>query len=239
MAGRSKNFDGLKSWVGEVLAHGTALGMPNLVFDGCHLLCHRSVVDIEAMLDALSSLAEDLGDEDWKFEFPDPGYNWKLRGTAIWRLVDGNYKVLSKAIAAERWEFIAAYALYRIRRAVQVLRQEPLGITGIRVAGEDAQQAVAAANRWLSLAQAESRRKDVEARERLRKGGKRGSKSKYRQEGLTVRHEQICQEAENLLVKNPALKRDGIALKLTEEHRGTPGWSRKTINNVLKKNLIA
>jgi len=237
MSQRVKNFNDLKLWVGRVPAHGWVLGVQDLIWDGCQLLCHRTVADVEAMQEAIALLIKRYGTADWEHDgLPSPGYNSKLRHTEIWRLVDEHYEALSKDVAAERWEFIAAYALLRIRYAIRTLREEPVGITARRVPGERAQRAVASANRWLGLAQAESRRKDVEARKRLIDGGKSGSKSKYRQEGVAARYEQIRQAAKSLWANNPALTRNSIALRLEAAHHGEPGWNRRTINEVLKKN---
>jgi len=235
MGREAKNFDELKRWVGKVPSPGDALDMSQLVFDGCHLMSHRTPADVEDMLDGICVLMEQCGADEQGWELPPPSYNWKLRGTFLWRLVDKNYAVLSKIVAAERWEFIAAVALWHIRSAVQALRKEPVGIMLRRAAGERAQQAFATANWWLGLARAESRWKDVHARSGLSNGGKSGSASKYRKEEVAARHRQIRQEADQLRAANSGIKNNSIALILERRHEEEPGWGRRAINYVLKK----
>lgn len=239
MVREAQNFDDLKLWLGKVPSHGDALGMSHLVFDGCLLMSHRTPAEVEDMLGGIDALAEQFGVDDRGWELPPAGYNWKLRGTPLWRFIDEHHVALSKIVAAERWEFIAAVALRYIRSAVKALRREPIGIMPRRAAGEPAQQAFATANWWLGLAQVESRRKAVHARRRLSDGGKSGSASKHRKEDVATRHKQICQEADQLRSANPSIKNNSIAVILKKRHKGEPGWGARAINYVLKEKSVA
>lgn len=233
---RGKNYRALLQWIGDVPPHGEALGLPSLVGQGARLLSGRTVAEIEAMLNAMNTLARDLSRIPLDDGLAPPGYNWELRGTKLWRFIDRNHAVLKKVVAAEPWEFVAAYALRRTRIAVQTLRQEPIGL-GLfpLVAGTQAQQAASNASQWLILAKAESQHKNVESGRKHRAGGIQGNVSKERKYGVNDRRQKIRQEADALLAKNSQLSRHAIALKLAEKHRGERGWSESTITLVLKQ----
>lgn len=232
---RSENYRALRRWMGNVPSHGEALGLPRLVEQGGRLLSGRMVAEIEAMLNAMNALGETDGATHLDEGLAPPGYNWELRSTKLWRFIGKNHAALKKVIAAEPWEFVAAYALHRIRIAVRTLRQEPIGLGLLPlVAGTQAQQAASTASQWLILAKAESQRKNVESGRKHRAGGIKGNVSKERKYGVSDRRQKIRQEAEALLAKNPQLSRHAIALKLAQKHRRERGWSESTITLVLK-----
>ncbi|WP_127811872.1 hypothetical protein [Bordetella bronchiseptica] len=231
---RSANYNALRRWIGNTPPHGEALGLPSLVEQGSRLLSGRMVAEIEAMLNAMKTLGETHGATQLDEGLAPPGYNWELRSTKLWRFIDKNHAALKKIVAAEPWEFVAAYALHRIRIAVQTLRQEPIGL-GLSplVAGTQAQQATSIANQWLNWARAESQWKNVVSGQKHRAGGIKGNVSRERKNGVSARRQQISQEAAKLLAGNPRRSTHDIAQELARKHRGERGWSVSTITSVL------
>ncbi|MCJ9707970.1 hypothetical protein LWS69_02895 [Bordetella hinzii] len=233
---RSENYRALRRWMGNVPPHGEALGLPSLVEQGGRLLSGRTVAEIEAMLNAMNTLGKAHGATQLDEGLAPPSYNWELRSTKLWRYIDKNHVALKKVVAAEPWEFVAAYALHRIRIAVRTLRQEPIGL-GLfpLVAGTQAQQAASTASQWLILAKAESQQKNVESGRKHRAGGIKGNVSKERKYGVSARRQQILQEAGELRARNPRRSTHDIAQELAKKHHGERGWSESTITLVLKQ----
>ncbi|WP_155271652.1 hypothetical protein [Bordetella hinzii] len=166
---------------------------------------------------------------------PPPGFNWELRTNAIGNLITERHSTLSSAIRAEPWEFVAAVALSLIRRAVESLRNDPIGLGIFPVTATPATTRLCAhASWWLRRAQAERRQPDVRARARLQEAQRKGVEGSARQEERLARHQAILDEGMKLKGENASLPIDSIAKKLNARHEGEVGWGVRTITKVLR-----
>lgn len=165
MKSKKDYYKALLRWVGRVPDHGKALGLVSTSVEACMLLAHRSVSDIESMLDVMSKyFSESDGEIDFvSYRLPRPELNWQLHGEGVWRLaVIAVSDPILMRLCVEKWELIVVAALLRSKQAVDVLKKEPIGL-GIypRVAGQKAQRLASRAKELLSYAQRERDAIDV------------------------------------------------------------------------------
>ncbi|ROT44779.1 hypothetical protein [Pusillimonas sp. NJUB218] len=165
MMSNTNYYKALLRWVGRVPDHGKALGLLTASVEACMLLAHRSVSDLESMLDVMNKhLSESDGEIDFvAYRLPRPELNWQLHGEGVWRLaVIAVSDPILMRLRVEKWELVAAVALLWSRQAVDVLKKEPIGL-GIypRVAGQKAQRLASRAKEFLSYAQRERDALDI------------------------------------------------------------------------------
>lgn len=236
---RQKNIGELKQWVGVVPENGKPLGLVGMCFEACALMSSRSVDDVEGLLDVLGDPMVGHMDNDNEFQLPPPEYNWQLHGTPLWRricTIPRDAQNWEKP--PENWEYVGALALYCLRKAINALRREPIGLgLEVRAAGPEPQRLVENARYWLSLADKEKRAPCINTGRKIRAAGEKGNASRHKGDQKQARAKVMVAEAKQIRQRNPLLSLSAVAEMISARHKGSTGFGQRTIYNVLKKDL--
>jgi len=237
MESRSKKFEAIQQWIGRVPTHGEVLGLNTTCFEISALMSHRSVSDIESLLDILNDCATSMGEANLaEPQMPLPEFNWQLHGTGVGRLASFAINdPRARALSAERWELVAVVALHTAKKAVESLRAEPIGLGALPlVASPKSQKLATGAKQWFILAFKEQQRKFISTGRKQWASIEKGNKSPHKSDQKNARRVIITKETKEIRQKNPKLSRYAIAKEISKNHPEEAGYRIRTAYEVVK-----